>query len=344
MHPAKLFLGSVMVATLATGARAADPVPPPTVTVPVTTTTGADSLFSVYFGGTYLSQPVVNGLGAVIDDGPYDFIAQPDNGFDLSGLGIVGGLEFWGRLYLGAEFTWAGDSAASVLELPAGPPTPYLDTLPIDGSTSPGAIVSGGGAAIDVTSDANFIRFSKSLGYVLPTTGPRVAIGLYGSFSRLDFNAQFAEQGGTDYMLLDETVRAYSVGPMVALRQEFQLGPNASAYLQGRAAILYSHGALDAYQEASNIGTPLTVTDTHSNLAGLVEMRVGVDLMTAGNATIGLFAGASVRNDTYRIVNPRSGPGLNASNPASYNPGPAHILPTWQWGANVGITLSVSIN
>jgi hypothetical protein len=51
----------------------------------------------------------------------------------------------------------------------------------------------------------------------------------------------------------------------------------------------------------------------------------------------GVSLGFDTRNDLYSIVNPRSGPGVDSDNPASYAPQSAHLKQERSTAAFVGL-------
>lgn len=301
-----------------------------------------NSVFSVRLGAAYIDMDVANGLGMAIDQADFTFIAQPDNGADISAIGGELSGDYWGPgfglgdIFLGASILGVSDNNSSVVTLSAV--GQFLDVLPIDGSRSRGAILFGSGAQANISTSADFYRIAASAGYALPwvSEGTKLAVGFYSGYSRLNFNAETSALGmGSSPYRLSEDVKTFSVGPMVALQKTVALTDAVEGFLEGQAALLYARGKFDASQLAWNI-PPILLSDHENDIAGMVEARAGVSVVSFGGGKLSVFGGLGVRNDAYEIVNPRSAPGLDADNPASYNPGPAHIEQTVQFSASIG--------
>lgn len=159
---------------------------------------------SLDVAAAYFDRDVVNGFGATIDDTPFVFIRQPDDGHKIKAIGIKGGLGFvtpikdnnWvliGHL----DGAWVEDDESFRLPLAANE---YLDTLPINGAPSPGAIASGPvgffpGADVDVSADSRFWRIGGFAGVGKECENKNrssmLGIGLYGAYSELDFESVF---------------------------------------------------------------------------------------------------------------------------------------------------------
>lgn len=310
----------------------------------VATVNTNDSIFNVRLGAAYVDMDVANGLGTVIDQADFTFIAQPDNGADISAVGGELSGDYWrqdpgfGGIYLGASILGVSDDNDFVLTLPG----PFLDTLPIDGTISPGSIVTGIGAKATASTDVDFYRIAASAGYAVPsiTEGASLAVGLYGGYSRLSFDAETRSVAGTGFATLSEDVKTVSVGPMVAFHKTLPLTATVEGFVEGQAALLYSRGNFDASQLASNIAQ-ISLSSHKNDIAGMVDARAGVSVLAFGGGKLSLFGGLGVRNDVYKIVNPRSAPGLDNNEPSSYNPGRAHIEQTVQFSVSVGTKFAI---
>ncbi|MER9000012.1 hypothetical protein NKJ52_28700 [Mesorhizobium australicum] len=314
----------------------------------VATVATGDGVFNIRLGAAYVNMDVANGFGTVVDESDFTFITQPDNGAGISAVGGELSGDYWGPglglggIYLGASILKVSDDNNSVLALPTTGPFPFLDTLPIDGSPSHGAITAGPGAQANVSVDADFHRLAASAGYALPTqtAGTNVALGLYGAYSQLNFDAATKPVGGGGFANLSEDVNVASVGPMVAFQKTVPLTETVEGFIEGQVALLYARGNFDATQSASNI-SGISLSSHEGDIAGMAEGRAGVSVLAFGGGKLSLFGGLGVRNDVYKIVNPRSEPGLVASNAASYHPGPATIQQTIQYSVSVGAKFAI---
>ncbi|MBO0906350.1 autotransporter outer membrane beta-barrel domain-containing protein [Jiella sonneratiae] len=349
MKTRHIYVAAASLAGLVTGqAKAADVVgyePAPTAVTIETT----DSIADVRIGAAYLNQDIVNGYGTVIDDAPFNFLGQAEDGRDLSRVGVEGGFDIWSSLsasrslYLGFNGVYTQGAEIDDGSLPTAGPVPFLDVLPITGAPSPGAIDSGFGTTYNVNASLEYKRFDGSIGYGLPQSyfGADVAFGVFASYGGIDLNTTINTQNG-GFTFLHEDVDIGSVGPMVAARKSFDLSSNVEAFVEGQAAVVYAHGKLDAFQNASNFANPLAVSDSSSDIAGVGQLRVGFNFIPAGGKSkLGIYGGVGVRNDTYEIVNPRSASGLVANNPASYSPEASHLEQTLQYSASIGANLSI---
>jgi hypothetical protein len=306
-----------------------------------------DTVLNIRFGAAHIDMDVANGLGTVIDTSGFEFIAQPDNGVEMSAAGLELSGDFWsqgsslGGIYVGASLLDVSVDNNSVLKLPSSG-APYLDSLPIDGSLSTGAIIPTAGAEANISTSSDFYRIAGSAGYALPSMmeGTNLAVGLYGGYSRLNFDATTRAVVSGNFATLSEDVRTVSVGPMVALQKTFELTNAVEGFVEGQAALLYARGNLDASQVVSNIAR-ISLSSRDNDIAGMVEARTGVSFRGTGGSKFSLFGGLGVRNDVYKIVNPRSAPGLDANDPSSYKPGPATIRQTVQFSASIGASFAI---
>ena len=309
----------------------------------------ADGLMNIWLGAAYVDMNVTNGFGAAIDQGSFLFITQPDSGLDISSAGAEVGGDYWGSglglgdVYLAADFLIARDDDDIRLALPTTGARPFLDTLPLDGTPSPGLIIAGAGSQANISADADFRRTSVAAAHKLAFSplDADIALGAYGALSRLNFGSSVRGVGG-GFITLDEEVDAVSVGPMIALRKTTALTPSIEGFIEGRAAVLYAHGAFDGVQTASNLPAALNVEDERDDLAGMAEIRAGVSLLALGAGKLSLYGGLGVRNDAYEIVNPRSRTGLVASDSDSYSPGPARIEQTTQFTGSIGARFTLN--
>lgn len=300
-------------------------------------------------GAAYFNFDVANGFGSAINTGGFDFIRQPDSGLDVDALGLQGGAEFWlpaNGAFFGSDYflariegSWVSDDEDNTLVLNAGE---FLDTLPITGAGSTGAIASGAGTEVDVRADADFYRIAGMVGVAnaMAGNGLKVGGGIYVSYSQLDFDSAFVATP-TSFNRLNHSLDTLSGGPMIVVERYAPISSQWTGFLRARGAVLYARGDFDARQNASNLATTLQVSGDESDFAVFGELKGGFRFMPASNVELAIFGGVAGRNDIYEFVNPRSGPGQNAINPATYDPGPVTIRQTFELSASAGIEAKV---
>ncbi|MEM1288829.1 MAG: hypothetical protein AAGH60_10800 [Pseudomonadota bacterium] len=313
-------------------------------------------------GAALIDAEVVNGLGTVNDTIGFDFISQSDQGEDLSAVGIGGGVDAYiehGSSQFFGDAIIAGFDAVFVeddtTQRQAAADLSFVDVLPIDGTTSLGAIFVGDPLQADV--DIEYTQFGGYLGIAFnaetlglvtgadPAGDPMSAyfgFGAYASYSQLDLDSNvFNVDNPLEFAALDEEVDVFSIGPMVtaALSTTFEGGFRAA--IKGDAAVLYTNADLDAVQTASNLGLPLSVSDSENDIAFLARLTAMLGYDVSEDATLGIQGSVTARNDYYSIVNPRSGPGLDASDPTSYNPGPVKLDQAFLFEGEIGLFATI---
>jgi hypothetical protein len=297
------------------------------------TATAPGGMYSLWLGGSYFNAPVANGLGTVNDQQDFTFIGQSDNGAALSARGLSGGVSVWKSndpydvfAMLDGDFAQATQSYTVDQTGNAG----YLDTLPIDGGVSHGTIEAPA-PAVNSTADMTYKRVDAALGGGLPGDGrTRIGIGLFGSLGTLDLNATVSGVNPADNTTLQENVSFWSAGPVLMASTSMDLGANTRLVMGAEGAALLSGGALTATQTATdNFIDPGTVTASTTTVAVAGKANLGVVYALTGGMDVSLNGSVGARNDYFSIVNPRSAPGLDADNAASYAPGPAHLQQSW---------------
>lgn len=164
----------------------------------------------------------------------------------------------------------------------------------------------------------------------------RFGIGLFGSVSETELEARL--DGVPDYRLAEQ-FQSQSVGPMLLASYDHHFSENFSVGITGRAAALYVNGELDATQSSAT-GT-FDVSDRQQTLGFFSDLQLDATYRLSQRLALSLFGGVSLRDDTFEIRNPRSGPGIRANDPTSYNPGPAHLEQTRQFEAFAGLKISL---
>jgi len=343
-----LFLTATALPAFAADYSVADMIAP---TMTAKTPAG---VINLHLGAAYVKQDVANGLGTALGDGSFQFVDQLEDGADLSGFGVEGGIDYWGPasdqggFYLGFDALGAWDHRNETTEYE--PPVPWVDPLPIDGTPPPGNVTILTGYDLEAKSEVDFARFAGAGGYVLPQDmgGIDLAVGAYGSYSKLNLRSDVAFASDPDdvFVRMDERVATVSAGPMLAFSKKADVSDGGMDwFVDGRAALLYAHARLDATQDAGFFGPvieDLKVDDTRNDFAGMVELRSGFTVASREGAQFSLYGGVGVRNDTYRIVNPRGEAGDDFSDTSSYDPEPAHLEQTLQMKASVGFSITGS--
>jgi len=147
-------------------------------------------------------------------------------------------------------------------------------------------------------------------------------LSFYFSGGEAELSAEITD--GVSLVELDEDITFISFGPQISWATDWKINQQWSVGASASFAALFSHGELTANQ-AGGPGPDLEVEDNADNFAILADISVSANYRINENQLLGIKAGIRYRNDVYEIINPRSGSGLDASDPASYNPSSAHI-------------------
>lgn len=316
------------------------------------------SYWYVEAGPAYFDMDAVNGLGAAIDDVAFVFIRQPDSGFDFSSLGVKGAVgvvqpikDTDKRIIARVDAAHVKDDDNLSVTLTGGE---FLDILPIDGTVSPGEIASAGASGTASGSvDGRFYRVGALMGVGKAFDNDKrhalVGIGLYGTLGQLKIESRMdAVLRGVipaGFISLDEKSKIWAVGPVLMGEVALPVSDHVAFTLGGRVGGLYSSGRLSAVQSAKSLGgTPFSYSagDKDSGFAYMGELKAGFDFKVSDSVTLSLFGSGEGRNDYYKIKNPRSGPGLDANNAASYHPGPARLDQDVQFIASVGAAAKIA--
>ncbi len=314
-----------------------------------------DGTVTIRYDLAHLNHSVANGLGVSHDDGPYNFLSQPDNGATLSDWGnlfegevvIPYTLMIFGREY--HPFVRFGHEKvdADVHELRGvtnwSTNGNYIDLLPIDGSpadawyfdlNSPDEKI-GVDYSIDEQRNYGNIGLETRL-----NTAESLRFSLYYSRQKTTLESTvFHPSNPVDTSLkLDETVKGYSIGPVVQYHIEFGRTGPFSLFATLGAALVYSKGKLDADQSAQ--GTQWHVEDSRHDIGIHANAQLGMNYHFGKNLVLSLFGGAGYRNDVYQIINPRAKTGEVTADPSSYHPSPAHLDRVGEQTFHVGTRLS----
>ncbi len=298
----------------------------------------SDAQFQLQYGKIHINSEVANGLGAVHDDGPYLFVAQPDKGASLSDWGnfyefkllVPYEVSLFSRSfqpYMKARYEKVSAHSDQLVK-PFGWSNNgnFIDFLPIDGSTSPSFF------GLNTPDDQYGIRYDIDQRRVSANIGlstrlnphERLEFSLYYSRHRTKLKSSIYYPNDPLYSSnLDEKITGYSIGPSIGYAVETEIAHSMSLYGTANFSLLYTHAKLDAKQ--------LIVTETYavrdSDHAWTIQsdVELGLNYYLTKKAVLSFYGKAGWRGDHYRIVNPRSGPGLYADNSASYHPDPAHL-------------------
>ena len=294
---------------------------------------------SLKFKSIYTDTDVANGLGSVNNVNTFLFVSQSDNGATLDEWGEALELNF-DNLH---HFTFADDDysvgaafGAELFEskvrsnksLPIGPGATngYVDTLPIDGSISPGAIFSftGSGAAknrytVESRRIYTDVRVTKEI-----NSNFRISGSLYSSLSKLTLESGVFDPNddlndNPDRITLDQRVDSYSLGPFIILQTNYQINEKMHVFLDTKAGILFSHGKVKANQESvGNVPGIYKTDDKSDDVAGFGSLECGLVFQINDSSAVSVSGGAEYRNDSYEIINPRSSDGIDANDPSSF--------------------------
>jgi hypothetical protein len=290
---------------------------------------------------SYFDFDAANGFASAIDAGSFLFIRQAENGFEFDALGSGGNMHALVPLndaFLGVDnfhFVFGGnfasDGGSTTIATGA---TEFLDTLPITGAISPGAI-GGAGFTAALKTNVDFYRlyaaptFGWGFGAITANFGPQI------EFKKYSLDADFTSIG---FMNLDEDVEVWSAGPTLAVMAKAPLFSGVEGFVGGQGSLLWTSGNLDAKQQASNIAQ-VSVSDSAEDLAFMGRGVAGISVGT-GRFSGSLYGSAEWRNDMYEIVNPRSGPGVDA-NAVTFTP--VHLDQTDMWVLSIGARVSVKL-
>ncbi len=310
-------------------------------------------MFGIGGEATYLNFDVTNGFATAIGAaGLGTFIRQAEGGTDFDDIGGGGNMHVLvplrdGPLGIDAfHLVFGGDAASSdggsgTIQIGAGE---FLHLLPVNGGAAPTAINTPG--ITDYDSNTDFHRF-----YGAPTLGWNqgsltLKVGPLVEFKTYDLDVDFTNITGLSapgFEALDEKVDVWSAGPMLAAIMSVPLGGNFSGFLGGQGAVLRASGHLDAHQDLNIAGGFATLSRDQSDRAADVAFMgrgvAGVSV-AAGRFVGSLYGAAEWRNDMYEIVNPRSGPGVDAF---TANFAPAHLEQTDMWSLSIGLKASIKI-
>jgi hypothetical protein len=304
--------------------------------------------FSVWLGGSLLSAPVANGLGSVGDAGSFLFFQQTDNAASLPMLGVNGGVAGWlptEKFLMFGELDTDLAHGTTSYQTTIGQNSTFVDILPLNGQVSPGAILNSqpAGTLINDSTIVDYGRVTAAIGLGKPDQGAaKVGAGVLVSLAGTHLQSTVSDVGGTNFVKLDETVSMQSFGPMLAGQWDTAIGEKASVTLGGRLGILFARGDLSA-TETSTRTTGLNInssaTAAANALAGLVEVNGTLAYAVTDALSLSLTGGVGARNDYFSIVNPRSGSGIDANDPASYHPGAASLQQNAVLSAKVSVGL-----
>lgn len=314
-----------------------------------------DGKVTIRYDLAHLNHSVANGLGVTHDDGPYNFLSQPDNGATLSDWGnlfegevvIPYTLMIFGREYH-PFFRFGHEKVdADVHELRSvtnwSTNGNFIDLLPIDGSpasnwyfglSSPDEKI---GVDYSIYEQRNYANIGLETQF---NAAESLRFSLYYSRQKTTLQSSVyhpSDPVGTS-LKLDEAVKGYSIGPSAQYHIEFGRTGPFSLFATLGAALVYSKGKLDADQSAQ--GTQWHVEDSRHDIGIHADAQLGVNYHFGKNLVLSLFGGAGYRNDVYEIINPRAKEGENINNPSSYHPAPAHLDRVGEQTFHVGARLS----
>jgi len=167
--------------------------------------------------------------------------------------------------------------------------------------------------------------------------------GVLVSVAGTHLQSTVSDVAGANFVKLDENVSMQSVGPILAGQWESSVGNKTSVTLGGRVGVLFARADLSGMEQTTRT-SGLNITSTASSaanaLAGLVEVDGTLAYAVTDTVNLTLTGGLGARNDYFSIVNPRSGSGIDANDPASYHPGAASL----QQNAVISATVSVGLH
>jgi hypothetical protein len=309
-------------------------------------------MFGIGGEATYLNFDVTNGFATAIGSAGGAFIRQAEGGTDFDDIGGGGNMHVLvplndGPLGIDAfHLVFGGDAASSDGDsgtIQIGPGE-FLHLLPIDGGIVPAAINLPGTTTYDSVTDFYRIYGAPTLGWNQGSL--TLKVGPLVEFKTYDLDVDFTNitgLGAPGFETLDETVDVWSAGPMLAAIMSVPLGSHFSGFLGGQGAALWASGHLDAHQHLNFANGFATLSrdqsDSADDLAFMGRGVAGVSV-TAGRVVGSLYGAAEWRNDMYEIVNPRSGPGMNAFT-TSFSP--AHLEQTGMWSLSIGLKGSIKL-
>ena len=280
-------------------------------------------------GIEFVSLPRINGFATVIDQASFLFIRQSDPTPRLEDVGGSAHIKIsipgravglpW-RLNLAVEGAIVSDKTGRTITTAAGE---FLDTLPINGNPSPGAIASGGtSATLRVRADADYVLTSATA--ELPGAmrfGPIttwVEVGV--AYMRLNstWNADHIVTGVTAHSLNEKALGQY-VGPVLAFNSVYPLSPNVQLVGRSRIYGFWYDGDLDARQ---TLGVATVVSDSDNAFGVRLDSKYGLELNGGGGTRVGFYVTSNWQQNVAQIVNPRSAPGVDAN---AVNFTPTHL-------------------
>ncbi len=279
-------------------------------------------------GVVYARLPSVNGFGFAVDDLGYDFIRQYDHSQAIEGAGPgvslhLGLPDFATRGWFGdakmnidIDAFWIMDTVSAHTNLASGE---FLDMLPVNGGPTFDGLYFGNPASIKSKGDANLssVDVAWTLEHPMGDRGMSVLFGPRFAYQAQSYSVTTSSSLETFEFLTKENVSAYFVGPEIGVRKVGPLGGGATYELIARAAALYLDSHLDAAQKVLVGGSSVFKLNGHDNndgFSGRVELGSGVTMPFPNSAML-LSLNGSVTwwSAVPQVVNPRSGPGVNAA-------------------------------
>ena len=300
-----------------------------------------DGSVSLRYNLTHYNQEIANGLGVAHDDGPYNYVSQPDDGAQLSDWGnafegeavLPYGLRLFGQEW--KPFVLVGHEKTNqhIRELRSlavwSPNGNFIDILPIDGS--PADIwYFGVGTPTDKIGEEYRIRQWRSYGNLgiqrALNEGKSLRFSLYYAQHKTTLESEVYDPNdyANSVLGLHERIKGYSFGPAAEFRIDYPAMEKLTLFARFSTALLYSHAELNADQYSFN-GGAWHVEDSRHDIAVHGDLELGLRYRITPKLSLNLSGAAGYRNDAYRIVNPRAKMGENINDPASYHPAPAHL-------------------
>lgn len=289
--------------------------------------------FSFGVGAKYVSTEVATGIGIVDNHASFLFIQDVENGAALDDFGFstrlqldkpidIGGVER--SFSLGLNYVAAETSNSIVTD------GTFIDVLPVDGSLSPGN-VGDGTFSYDIKVEQVDIFSTVGTG----TIGA-FATSLGAMISHRDTALNVSSDSIVPYTL-NQNIQTGGIGPVFSAVSSKPLRGGWRLETEFRLGLLYTNGKLESQQ--SGLGF-YSQNDRKSNISGYGDIALSAKYTTEAGADIALFGGFSIRNDSFKAVNPRSGPGIIAIDSTSYQPTPSFLETAVQSSAAIGFDVS----
>lgn len=264
----------------------------------------------VSMGAKFLFLPEVNGFGGSIDDGPYNFLSQPDEAYSFKGAGFGGSLTLGlnlGELEIAplglsrVAATLRGYSVSDSDSRAYGYGN-YYDVIRVDGT---GAIWTYSNSGVfQVSAEAEQIAGDLMVYWDDGASGLSFGAGLTGGYSAVTYEA--AQVG--DSLRTVEKARTNFVGPQVSLDYALPLAERTTLYLGAKVAGLYMDGDLDARNTYGSYDLA-KITDSENWFAAEGTLSVGLEFGLWGPVVARVGAEGSYLTAAPQIVNPQAGPG-----------------------------------